>query len=111
MADHRSKLAAIVREHEPKILADWIDLVTKGGTAGAIDRGEVEAQARSLVRLLADAVQADGNAGIDGPAWAKVRDLLRGLSASRARQGFTPSETATFVFSLKEPLFSRLQEA
>ena len=111
MADHRSKLAAIVREHEPKILADWIDLVTKGGTAGAIDRGEVEAQARSLVRLLADAVQADGNAGIDGPAWAKVRDLLRNLSASRARQGFTPSETATFVFSLKEPLFSRLQEA
>ena len=80
MADHRSKLAAIVREHEPKILADWIDLVTKGGTAGAMDRGEVETQARSLVRLLADAVQADGNAGIDGPAWAKVRDLEQAKS-------------------------------
>jgi len=39
-----------------------------------------------------------------------VRDLLRELSTERARHGFTPSETATFVFSLKEPLFSRLRQ-
>ena len=110
MADHRSKLAAIVREHEPKILADWIALVAKGGPQGAVDRAEVEAQARSFVPQLADAVQADGGGGLDGPAWANIRDSLRGLSASRARQGSTPTETATFIFSLKQPLFSRLQE-
>jgi rsbT co-antagonist protein RsbR len=34
--------------------------------------------------------------------------MLTTISASRARQGFTPSETATFVFSLKQPLFERL---
>jgi rsbT co-antagonist protein RsbR len=32
--------------------------------------------------------------------------MLIGLSRSRALQGFTPSETATFVFSLKQPLFA-----
>jgi rsbT co-antagonist protein RsbR len=110
MADHRSKLATIVREHEPKILADWINLLAKGGPHGAVDRAEVEAQARSFVRQLVDAVQADGDGGLEGPGWAKIRDALRGLSASRARQGSTPTETATFIFSLKQPLFSRLQE-
>jgi len=110
MADHRSKLATIVREHEAQILADWIDLLAKAGTRGVVDRAEVEAQARTFVRQLADAVQADGDGEIEGPAWAKVRDMLGSLSASRARHGSTPTETATFVFSLKQPLFSRLQE-
>jgi rsbT co-antagonist protein RsbR len=52
----------------------------------------------------------DATGEIDGPAWAKMRDMLTGLSAARARQGSTPSETATFIFSFKEPLFARLRE-
>ena len=47
---------------------------------------------------------------IDRPAWAPIRELLTDLSHSRARQGFTPSETATFVLSLKRPLFDTLQQ-
>jgi rsbT co-antagonist protein RsbR len=39
-----------------------------------------------------------------------VREQLRALSSERARQGFNPSETAMFVFSLKEPLFARLRQ-
>ena len=35
--------------------------------------------------------------------------MLVGLSQSRARQGFTPSQTASFVFSLKRPLFAHLK--
>jgi rsbT co-antagonist protein RsbR len=42
--------------------------------------------------------------------WRPVRELLDRISQSRAEQGFTPSETATFVFSLKQPLFARLRE-
>jgi rsbT co-antagonist protein RsbR len=48
-------------------------------------------------------------ADIAGRAWQEVRDFLGSVSESRARQGFSPSETATFVFSLKEPIFVRLQ--
>jgi rsbT co-antagonist protein RsbR len=36
--------------------------------------------------------------------------MLGGVSRSRAMQGFSPSETATFVFSLKQPLFVRLRQ-
>jgi rsbT co-antagonist protein RsbR len=38
----------------------------------------------------------------------RVRERLNEISRSRALQGFSPSETATFVFSLKQPLFSAL---
>jgi rsbT co-antagonist protein RsbR len=39
-----------------------------------------------------------------------VREILGSISRARAAQGFSPGETATFVFSLKQPLFTRLRE-
>jgi rsbT co-antagonist protein RsbR len=109
MVDHRSRLASILREHEAHILADWITSLAKATRRG-LDRAEVEEQARAFVALLADAMSRDGAGEIEGPAWAKVREILAGLSTARARQGRPPSETATFIFSLKEPLFARLRE-
>ncbi len=38
-----------------------------------------------------------------------MRTLLERMARERARQGHTPAETATFVFSLKKPLFERLR--
>ena len=111
MADYRSKLATIVREQEARLVADWIGLLAKSDSRNAGDRAETEDHARTFVGLLADAVQGDGTGTIDGPEWAKVRDMLASLSASRARQGATPTETATFVFSFKQPLFSALYTA
>jgi rsbT co-antagonist protein RsbR len=56
--------------------------------------------------------QASKTAGTNfkSPAWGPVREMLSDVSRSRALQGFSPSETATFVFSFKRPLFSRLQQ-
>jgi len=54
------------------------------------------------------AVQSENLTDIEAPEWDKVREMLAGLSRSRAEQGFTPSETATFVLSFKQPLFTRL---
>jgi rsbT co-antagonist protein RsbR len=39
-----------------------------------------------------------------------VRDFLTAVSRSRALQGFSPTETATFILSLKQPVFSRLRK-
>ena len=38
-----------------------------------------------------------------------TREVLSEVSRARGQQGFSPSETASFVFSLKEPLFARLR--
>ena len=62
------------------------------------------------MRLLTEAAQTDAREDIEGPAWAPIREMLATLSTSRARQGFSPTETATFVFSFKQPLFAALRE-
>ena len=111
MADQRSRLTAVVREHEASILGDWIGLLAKDTRRDAGSRAEMEDHARSFVPLLADAMATDSSGHIDGPAWAKVREMLTSLSANLARQGWSPTETASFVFSLKQPLFSRLRES
>ena len=71
-------------------------------------------EAAEFLRLLRQAVQqqaaagAGGETDTDGPGWDAVREFLAGLSRSRARQGFSPTETAAFVFSLKQALFAHL---
>ena len=110
MADQRSRLGAIVREHEAHILADWLGLLAKTGRGTGIDKAELEEQARVFIGLLVDATGADNSGAIDGPAFAKLRDMLAGLSTARARHGFSPTETATFILSFKQPLFARLRE-
>src|SRR5207342_553736 len=72
-----------------------------------------EAEMRTISRDFLNAVQEalNGNAGEDvrGAGWSRARDLLSEVSATRAVQGHSPSETAMFVFSLKQPLFTWLR--
>ncbi|HQT78836.1 MAG TPA: STAS domain-containing protein, partial [Rhodopila sp.] len=41
--------------------------------------------------------------------WPGMQALLEEVSSVRVMDGFSPSQTATFVFSLKEPLFNLLR--
>ena len=111
MAEINTGLAAILRRHEARLLADWMSELSKSGRSGAIDKAELEEQARTFVRLLTEAAQTDALESVGGSAAGPLREMLATLSASRARQGFTPTETATFVFSFKQPLFAVLREA
>ncbi len=107
-----SKIAEVLRENEQEILADWLK-----GMAGSTRRSdlindqEFRQQTSRFLQLLQQAVQSGEVTDIGGSAFAPVRDFLANLSASRARQGFTPTETATFVFSLKKPVTARLRKA
>jgi rsbT co-antagonist protein RsbR len=106
-----SRLAAIIKTHEKDLLAEWV----RAQLAASTLRGDLlnESELREQSRVFLAGVQAAAQKGelesIDGPAWADVRRGLDDLSRSRALAGFSPSETATFVFSLKQPLFTRLR--
>jgi rsbT co-antagonist protein RsbR len=106
-----STLSAILRKFEAQILADW----QKAQGATQTRRDQVhEAESRSISKeflgALIQALQDGGNvAELRGDAWGRVRDILAELSSSRASQGYSPSETAMFVFSLKQPVFARLR--
>jgi len=77
-------------------------------TRGRITPEELTAQTSEFLDLLGAALQS-GTVDVEQAAFAPVRAFLEGISRSRALQGFTASETATFVFSLKQPLFAELK--
>ena len=111
MVDHRSRLAAILRRARARRSSPIGPTSLAKATRGGVDRAEVEEQARAFVALLADAMARDACGRDRGPAWAKVREMLGELSPAPGRhQGSPPPETATFIFSLKQPLFARLRE-
>jgi rsbT co-antagonist protein RsbR len=72
---------------------------------------ELRQQSRELLGLLQAAVRDGDLESIDGAQWTPLREFLMRVSRSRVQQGFSASANATFVFSLKEPLFARLRAA
>jgi rsbT co-antagonist protein RsbR len=108
----KNLLVEIFERHEKDLLNAWMDLQLRSATSrrDLIKDNELREQSAQFLRLLRDATARAGTESLDNAAWAPVRELLASLSSSRARLGFTPSETATFVLSLKEPVFARLTQ-
>jgi rsbT co-antagonist protein RsbR len=103
-----SRLPAILSESAKQILADW--LVTLNASRDTrLAATELEAQCESIVTRLAQACREGNLRDIDAAGFASLREVLADLSRTRALQGFSPTETATFILSLKQPLSARLR--
>jgi rsbT co-antagonist protein RsbR len=102
----------MIRRREPEILDRWMkeQLTSVTVRRDLLSDAQLREQSREFLGLITQAAAKDGMGGIDGPTWQPVRDLLGEISRSRAVQGFSPSETAAFVFSLKQPLFDVLRQ-
>lgn len=107
MATRRSSTAEIIKSNDKAIVADWVAELRALISDSRIDIAEIETQAADFMRLLTQASQT--NLDPTTPAWSAVREFLEGISRSRALQGMSSIETATFVFSLKKPLFARIR--
>lgn len=104
-------LPEIVARNEDAILADWIREQSEAapGRARAMKESELRDQSREFLGLLRAALNGSQSSDITTSAWSGVREMLGNVSRSRSLQGFTPSETASFVFSLKKPIFAFLR--
>ena len=74
-----------------------------------LGEGDVKEQSVTFLGAFANAAQSSLDEELGGQHWDDVRASLINLSKNRAASGFTPSETAMFVFSLKQPLFDALR--
>jgi rsbT co-antagonist protein RsbR len=105
----QSKIPAMLTGDQPALVAEWLDGLPAGSADVRIGRAELEAQCRTVLKALATAVSGGNVTNIAASGFGPVRDSLADISRDRALGGFTPSETATFIFALKRPLFTRLR--
>lgn len=105
-----TSLGSVLSNHRDEILAEWMremSLATRRGDL--IKDSEVQAQCSRFIQSLSQAVTVAGT-NFQSPAYDSMRDMLAEISRSRAMQGFSPRETATFVFSMKRPFFTAIRE-
>lgn len=107
-----SRIAELVREHEQEILSDWIARQKESIASRRDLMNDSELLRQSRDFLNAFVAGANGSTDdIHASPWKPALELLSRISESRAMQGFSPSETATFVLSMKQPLFSQLRKS
>ncbi|MFL5256887.1 MAG: STAS domain-containing protein [Rhodopila sp.] len=105
-----SRLPDLLAQFQKSILADWLETL-RATSVARLPAAELEAQCDIIIARLAQSCRDDNVTNIAAPAFGPLRDVLAELSRTRALQGFSPRETATFMFSLKQPLFARLRSA
>ncbi len=110
MTEQQSKVAHLLRKNERDVLQQWLSYQISATTmrADLIKESDLREESRRFLQLFTAVMQQNGddeNAG----SWKSVKDMLGEISRSRVAQGFSPSETATFVFSLKQPIFDMLR--
>jgi rsbT co-antagonist protein RsbR len=108
-ASSRSQIAAALESKEQQILAEWLEALRQVSAldTGRIKESELNTQAKAFYKQLHAAIR---DSGLDTRAggYDNLKGFLGDVSRSRAIKGFSPSETALFVFSLKRPFFGAL---
>ena len=106
-----TRIPELTRSNEQQLLKDWMRAQLQSTTTrrDLMNEAELEQQSRDFLRAFTAAAATSTNPG--DSAWSGVKDLLARISSSRAKQGFSPGETATFVFSMKEPLFGLIRSS
>jgi rsbT co-antagonist protein RsbR len=108
----KNLLANILRKDEAIVLRDWIEAQTQANSRrmGEISRAELTGQSQEFLRMFSTALNAGDYDFATSSLWKESREFLANLSRSRGTAGFTPSETANFVLTLKKPIFAALRK-
>jgi rsbT co-antagonist protein RsbR len=111
MAKSQSRTAVVLKKYEEELLSDWIKQLHAAGASkdSRISEKDLRAQAKEFLSLLQQAAQAGDMTDTTAAHWKELGAFLEELSQQRVQQGFSSDQTATFVFSLKKPIFDRLR--
>ena len=103
-------LPDVLAKHEPAILEQWIKEMSIATRRGDLMKdSELRGQCSRFLQLLRQGAESE-NFNIESTPWQPLREQLAEISKNRAQQGFTPAETATFVLSVKKPLFDQFRD-
>lgn len=108
----KSKLAEILRNYESDLVEHWMKEQLAAGTLrrDLMSDNQLRQESSEFVRLFRQGVAGGNVTDMTAHNWDALREMLASTSRWRAERGFSPSETATFVFSFKQPLFDLLRK-
>lgn len=100
-------LGDIIAGHGQDIAAAYVEAQHGTRTSQLMSREELQRQAATVL----DNLRRGATYNSDAPSYEPLRQTLATISRTRALQGFSPSETASFIFSLKDVLLPYLEQA
>ncbi|WP_036168679.1 STAS domain-containing protein [Massilia sp. 9096] len=107
--DYSTRISQLIQDNEATIGAEWMaQLEALTVRTNVVTKEQLRRHCQKFLTAFAGATRGGELQNVEHRSWDEVRDLLDDISTSRAKAGSTPSETATFVFSLKQPLFAQL---
>jgi rsbT co-antagonist protein RsbR len=111
MSGSQNVILSLIDRHHQRLLTAWLACLKREARRGDAQR---EAEITELAKRFLEQLRRGAASGrlddVGTAEWAPMRELLEDLSRDRAIQGYSPSETAVVVFSLKEPLFELLRQ-
>ncbi|HEX3618635.1 MAG TPA: STAS domain-containing protein [Solirubrobacteraceae bacterium] len=112
MSKDQEPIGSLLASRRDEVLGAWVtaQLAASSLRIDLRSESELRTESKQLLDALIDALTADPSGSIEGTDWLTVRQHLEELSRQRALDGYSPSETATFVFSFKQPVFDLLRE-
>lgn len=99
----------LLREHRETVLARWSEAVQRT-LAGRMTASESSHDISEVYDALVGGASSSGQVDVRDASFDGLRSLLADLSRARARQGFSPTETAVSVFALKDAVLDVLEE-
>lgn len=108
----KNKAISTFQKKRKNILETWttLQIADEGLREDLMGNEERRIQSEELLNAFVDNL-TDEN--IDVPSskeFDAVLEILRGISVSRAKHGFSPRETGSYIFSLKDALLKVLQQ-
>ncbi|HKP84706.1 MAG TPA: STAS domain-containing protein [Blastocatellia bacterium] len=102
----------VLTDRENEILEAWIEnrISSSDFRETLISGEELRADSQSFLRAFVVAIANSSVEEMRGKEFNSIRRLLLEISEARAAQAFSPSETAFYVFSLKESLLPFLRD-
>lgn len=105
MDSGQAKMAEFMQANQVKLLDRWDELVL-AAVDSRVSAAEVRRELEEMFGLVVRAMS-----GADDSAAGELRAVLSELSRSRARNGFSPSETAVGVFALKDATYELVADS
>ncbi len=102
----------LLQKKYKEILDYWLrqQIQEKSQGADVLSNEELRQQSEELLHALLDALKKDNFTDIDAPEFETALDKLAGISTARAEQGYSPRETGSYVFSLKDAFLKVLEK-